>query len=156
MNQISSPKVHCPKCGSDQITADKKGFSGTKAVAGALVTGGIGILAGTIGSNKIQVHCLNCGNSWLPSEHSKQATKYSEDKLVQDRLSLIRLYKSGSIESAKSAYRRIHDLANDAEVSNENLKTYYDSAAQGVNNSYFALLILVIVIIIVIVLFIRR
>jgi hypothetical protein len=53
-------KVTCPKCGSDQITSSKKGFSGKKAVAGAVLTGGIGILAGTLGSNKIQVHlpCL--------------------------------------------------------------------------------------------------
>lgn len=38
-------ELHCPKCGSNQITSDKKGFSGKKAVAGALLTGGIGILA---------------------------------------------------------------------------------------------------------------
>jgi hypothetical protein len=57
-------KVTCPKCGSDQITSSKKGFSGKKAVAGAVLTGGIGLLAGTIGSNKIMCTCLACGNTF--------------------------------------------------------------------------------------------
>ena len=44
-------EIHCPKCGSTQITANKKGFSGKKAVVGALLTGGtLGLLAGTLGT----------------------------------------------------------------------------------------------------------
>jgi predicted RNA-binding Zn-ribbon protein involved in translation (DUF1610 family) len=57
-------KVTCPKCGSDQINANKKGFSGGKAVAGAVLTGGIGLLAGTIGSSKVVCTCLACGNQF--------------------------------------------------------------------------------------------
>jgi hypothetical protein len=57
-------KVTCPKCGSNQITANKKGFSGGKAVAGAVLTGGIGLLAGTIGSSKVVCTCLACGNQF--------------------------------------------------------------------------------------------
>lgn len=60
--------IFCPKCGSDSITAQKKGFSGRKAVAGALVTGGIGLLAGTLGSNKVKLTCLSCGNQFNPGE----------------------------------------------------------------------------------------
>jgi len=48
-------RVVCPKCGFGQITGDKKGFSGGKAVAGALLTGGIGLLAGFHGSSKIKM-----------------------------------------------------------------------------------------------------
>lgn len=59
-------QIKCPKCGSTQIHADKKGFSGKKAVAGAVLTGGIGLLAGTIGSNKINITCLKCGNVFRP------------------------------------------------------------------------------------------
>lgn len=59
-------QIRCPKCGSTQISANKKGFSGKKAVAGAVLTGGIGVLAGTIGSNKILITCLNCGNQFKP------------------------------------------------------------------------------------------
>ena len=47
-------EIKCPKCSSTQLTANKKGFSGKQAVGGALLTGGIGLLAGTIGSNKIR------------------------------------------------------------------------------------------------------
>jgi hypothetical protein len=60
--------VHCPKCNSTQITADKKGFSGKKAVAGAVLTGGIGLLAGTIGSNKVKITCLACGHVFKPGD----------------------------------------------------------------------------------------
>jgi predicted RNA-binding Zn-ribbon protein involved in translation (DUF1610 family) len=61
-------QVLCPKCGSDQITANKKGFSGTKALAGAALTGGIGLLAGTAGSNKINITCLSCGKEFKPGQ----------------------------------------------------------------------------------------
>lgn len=33
-------KVVCPKCGSDQLTANQKGFSVGKAVGGLLIPGG--------------------------------------------------------------------------------------------------------------------
>lgn len=62
---MSTP-VTCPKCKSDQLSANKKGFSGKKAVAGAILTGGIGLLAGTMGSNKIIITCLSCGNQFKP------------------------------------------------------------------------------------------
>lgn len=61
-------KVKCPKCGSEQISADKKGFSGAKAVAGAVVAGPLGIAAGTLGSNKVKITCLNCGNVFSPGD----------------------------------------------------------------------------------------
>lgn len=60
------PPVKCPKCGSTQITAGKHGFSAGKAVGGALLTGGIGLLAGMHGSKKIEITCLNCGNKFKP------------------------------------------------------------------------------------------
>ena len=63
-----APEIKCPKCQSTQITADKKGFSGKQAVGGALLTGGIGLLAGTIGSNKIKITCLSCGHKFNPGQ----------------------------------------------------------------------------------------
>ena len=60
--------IKCPKCGSSQISSQRKGFSGGKAVAGAALTGGIGLLAGTIGSNKVNLCCLKCGNQFKPGE----------------------------------------------------------------------------------------
>ena len=62
-------EIKCPKCGSTQITANKKGFSGGKTVAGAILTGGVGLLGGFFGSNKIKITCLKCGNSWSPGKY---------------------------------------------------------------------------------------
>jgi DNA-directed RNA polymerase subunit RPC12/RpoP len=71
MSEQITPEIKCPKCGSTQLFAGKKGFSGKKAVAGAVITGGIGLLAGTIGSNKIKITCLNCGNVFQPGDSLK-------------------------------------------------------------------------------------
>jgi predicted nucleic-acid-binding Zn-ribbon protein len=68
-------KIKCPKCNSEQITANKKGFSGGKAVAGAIVAGPLGLAAGTLGSNKVKITCLNCGNEFYPG---LQKTKKQE------------------------------------------------------------------------------
>ena len=66
-------QIKCPKCNSEQITANKKGFSAGKAVAGALLTGGIGIVAGAIGKDKVIITCLSCGNQWAPGSKPKPA-----------------------------------------------------------------------------------
>ena len=60
--------VSCPKCASTSITAQKKGFGAGKAVLGAAALGGIGVAAGGIGSNKIEITCLNCGHKWKPGK----------------------------------------------------------------------------------------
>ncbi len=56
--------MKCPKCGSSQISADKKGFGLGKAVGGGLLLGPIGLLGGLIGSKKVMVTCLKCGHQW--------------------------------------------------------------------------------------------
>jgi tellurium resistance protein TerD len=58
--------ISCPKCGSTQITAVKKGFGLGKAAVGGLLTGGIGLLGGFIGSGKVKIVCLKCGHEWQP------------------------------------------------------------------------------------------
>lgn len=67
-----SNEVSCPKCSSTSLSANKKGFSGKKAVAGAVLTGGLGLLAGTIGSNKIKITCLNCGYQFAPGDQQQR------------------------------------------------------------------------------------
>ena len=57
-------RVVCPACKSDQLSAQKRGFNVKKGVAGALVTGGIGLAAGLHGRRKIVLTCLGCGHSW--------------------------------------------------------------------------------------------
>jgi predicted nucleic acid-binding Zn ribbon protein len=75
-----SNEVKCPKCSSTQLTAHKKGFSGKKAVAGAVLTGGVGLLAGTIGSNKIQITCLGCGHTFKPGQPKKELSEEQKEK----------------------------------------------------------------------------
>lgn len=60
---LAAPK--CPKCGSTNIQLlgqQKKAFSVGKAVAGGLLTGGIGTLAGFAGKKgKYNWICMSCG-----------------------------------------------------------------------------------------------
>lgn len=55
---------YCPKCHSISLSANKKGFGGGKALVGAVVAGPLGLLAGTIGKNNIEVTCLKCGHKF--------------------------------------------------------------------------------------------
>jgi hypothetical protein len=68
IKKSNNNKIQCPKCKSINIIGGKKGFSGKQAVGGAILTGGIGILAGTIGSNKVELSCLSCGNKFKPGK----------------------------------------------------------------------------------------
>lgn len=58
----------CPKCGSTSLSASKKGFSLGKAAAGAFVAGPVGLVGGTLGANKLEVICLNCGHKFRPGK----------------------------------------------------------------------------------------
>lgn len=63
----SRAQVGCPKCGSTQLTANKKGFSLGKALVGGLVLVPIaGVATGMIGKNKILITCLSCGKQFKP------------------------------------------------------------------------------------------
>ena len=64
-------EIKCPKCGSTQLSANKKGFGVGKAAAGAILTGPVGLLAGGIGSNKILVTCMGCSFQFKPEERQK-------------------------------------------------------------------------------------
>jgi DNA-directed RNA polymerase subunit RPC12/RpoP len=77
--------IQCYKCGSTELTAQKKGYSGGKALGGALLTGGIGLLAGTIGSKKINITCLKCGHKFKPGEDKKSMikTKKAEEDFLK-------------------------------------------------------------------------
>lgn len=60
----SSSSIRCPKCRCDQVTANKQGFGAGKALGGVVLTGGVGLLAGFIGSGKVWITCLKCGHKW--------------------------------------------------------------------------------------------
>jgi transcription elongation factor Elf1 len=54
-------QAKCPKCGSTSLSGGKQGFGVGKAVAGAVLLGGVGLLAGGIGANNTVITCMNCG-----------------------------------------------------------------------------------------------
>lgn len=58
----------CPKCGSTSLSANKKGFGLGKAALGAFVAGPVGLVGGTLGANKVEVTCLNCGHKFKPGK----------------------------------------------------------------------------------------
>lgn len=75
-------KILCPYCGSDQLTANKKGFSGRKSLIGGLLVGPIGLLGGTLSSNKVKITCLNCGKEFKPGQgaHSEQEVAKKQEQ----------------------------------------------------------------------------
>ncbi len=93
--------ICCPKCLSRELHAEHKGFSGGKALAGALITGGIGLLAGTIGSNDTQITCLKCGNKFKAGEariininsNTTDEIKIKEIIKSEGQLSAVKWYK---------------------------------------------------------------
>lgn len=60
--------LYCPYCLSKQVHHEHRGFSGGKALAGAVTAGGIGMLAGTIGNNKVELTCMRCGQKFKAGE----------------------------------------------------------------------------------------
>lgn len=58
-------EIKCPKCKSHNVVPlgqERKGFSVGKMAGGAILTGGIGALAGFIGKKgKYQFYCQDCG-----------------------------------------------------------------------------------------------
>ena len=58
-------QVKCPKRGSTNVQVlgnDRKGFSVGKSLAGAVLTGGIGLIAGFAGKKgKYELFCSDCG-----------------------------------------------------------------------------------------------
>lgn len=89
-------ELQCEKCGSTQLSADKKGFSGKQAVAGAVLTGGIGVLAGTIGSNKIKITCLSCGHQFEPGHGIIIDTDSTVDIFEQK---ILQIYKGSKLKA---------------------------------------------------------
>lgn len=75
--------VFCPKCMSTHVHTEQKGFSGGKALAGAVAFGGLGLLAGTIGSKNVLITCLKCGHKFKAGD-AFIATRKEKDEILQE------------------------------------------------------------------------
>lgn len=82
----------CPKCMSKELHAQHKGFSGGKALAGVVLTGGIGLLAGTIGSKDVQITCLKCGNKFKSGDAKTTSLKQISSKKDELEKEIIELF----------------------------------------------------------------
>ena len=68
----------CPKCTSTQLSADERGVSVGGAVAGAVLAGGVGALAGgLIGSGATRIDCFDCGYRFKPSNYEEEKKKFA-------------------------------------------------------------------------------
>lgn len=94
-------RLYCPLCGSSQLTANKQGFGAGKAITGAVLTGGVGLLAGFIGSGKIQVTCLKCNAQWKPGELKTQPLTEAEKQPYYNHLQRIEKQKQMEQKTAE-------------------------------------------------------
>lgn len=92
-------KLYCPHCGSSQLVANKKGFGLGKAVTGAVLTGGVGLLAGFIGSGNVKITCLKCGKTMKPGE---LLTKTAYEKKAEEKKAQEEAFKNPNSEQAAS------------------------------------------------------
>jgi hypothetical protein len=110
----------CPKCHSKELHSEHQGFSGGKALAGAVLTGGIGILAGTIGSKDVRITCLKCGHHFKAGEALVEKGYTAKNRmeaqivefLKQDKLvNALELYRKETHQELKPSMDYIHDIA---------------------------------------------
>lgn len=101
-------QVYCSNCNSSNVTAQKHGFSAGKAVAGAVLTGGIGVLAGLHGSTDIDITCLNCGHKWNPRKLFEQKRKDQFQKEFMDlkkwKSAIYEAYDKKDFDTAEAIY----------------------------------------------------
>jgi len=109
----------CPKCMSKELHAEHRGFSGGKALAGVVLAGGIGLLAGSIGSKDVQITCLKCGNKFKAGDAKIVKIGKQADDIENRVLSLLcegdtlgaqMLYKSETHCPDNEAYSYIYKL----------------------------------------------
>lgn len=136
----SQEKLKCPKCNSTQLTADKRGFNTGKAVVGAVLTGGVGLLAGLHGKDNIVIYCMSCGENWKPSEYNDKVQRAINNRKVKDdfdklkrkqeyrkklsiqRYEFMKLYKKDKSEAL--LFAKHHQLPRHA---SNNVDVVYDS-----------------------------
>ena len=151
INVKSEEYICCPKCHSRELYVEQKGFSGGTALAGAVLAGGIGLLAGMIGSKEIQITCLKCENKFKTSEAF--ISKEENDKSLEEEV--VEFAKNGQYIAAVKIYRDRTGLG--IEECKQNVESIYNKHNIEIKKDNGLAIIgcvsLVVIIIIVIALF---
>jgi hypothetical protein len=102
-----STEMKCPKCGSNQFTAQKKGFNT-----------GVGSVSGTIGGNNINFTCLACGNTFNPvGENLSERLPEDVDQVIINNirnngmLEAVKAYKEFSGLNLAAAKKKVDEVA---------------------------------------------
>lgn len=109
-------EIKCPQCGSNQFTAQKKGFNA-----------GAGSLSGTVGSNNISFTCIACGNTFNPGEGNiSENLPGKVDQVIinnirnKGKLVAIKAYKEFSGVSLAAAKKKVDEVAATYNVQSDN------------------------------------
>lgn len=107
INQPVTPQEEflcCPQCYSRELHAEHKGFSGGKALVGAVAAGGVGLLAGTIGSRDTLITCLKCNHKFKAGE-AKVFTAEEYGTVQFEENKIVELTKANGIMAAVEWYK---------------------------------------------------
>lgn len=81
--QVGCAKIRCPYCMSTNLQTSTKGFSVVKAATGVILVGWVGLLAGSIGSNKAKIICVACGKTFNTSAAFIDDSELSDEEIIQ-------------------------------------------------------------------------
>lgn len=65
LNQSKRIELKCPKCHSEKIHINTRGYRVSRSLIGNIVFGPIGLLMGFIGKNKLLYTCKECGYQFI-------------------------------------------------------------------------------------------
>lgn len=113
--------ICCPRCNSSDLRATRPYENGHKALDGAVVVGGVGILVGTIKDKNVDLTCLKCGKGF--KEDDGLIARYGDNPsdLESDivgmlkegrRMEAVARYKKEKNTDLKTALSYIVELSN--------------------------------------------
>ena len=130
-------EIKCSKCGSSQITANKKGFSTGRAIAGGLLTGNIWLAAaaGGVGMNEIEITCLSCGHTWkVKRDKEKQnvhQTTYHSTDVPRSEFYICDCGWRGNLQYGRAFCERCNKQLNDSHILNNSRSLEQKNSSSG-------------------------
>lgn len=102
----------CPACHSRELQPERRGFSTGRAIAGALIFGPYGLLAGNAGASEEMLVCLKCGNRFKAGTAFIEKAGGEADELETRVAELIRAGRAGdaAILYQKETHARMGDI----------------------------------------------